>query len=226
MRLLALLFSASVLWAQASLTPAERLVETALAFARQEGEKWGGDHRFKLAQPPRLPQVGTGAVAFEASRLSKREPLGRFFVVVDLSVKGQRVGAVRVDLEGTWAGNLLRAREDLPRRTVLTEERVEPGPFEGVPPEGALAELPAGQRLRRAVPSGRILTREDLEPIPVVSSGDRVRLTATYANLSISMDTTARSRGALGERVRLEVPGTRRSLSAVITGPGAARMQN
>jgi flagella basal body P-ring formation protein FlgA len=76
------------------------------------------------------------------------------------------------------------------------------------------------------VPSGRILTRGDLESIPLIQSGDRVRLTATYEYLNISLDTIARSRGALGDRVRLEAPGSHRTLTAVITGPGAARMQN
>jgi flagella basal body P-ring formation protein FlgA len=225
-RLLALLLCAAALWAEAPLSPTERLVETALAFAKQEGEKFGGEHRFKLAQAPRLPQVGAGALTFEASHLSKREPMGRFFVVVALLVKGQRVGMVRVDLDGTWAGNLLRAKGDLVRKAVLTEDLVEADSFEGVPPEGALTELPMGQRLMRAVPSGRILTRGDLESIPLIQSGDRVRLTATYEYLNISLDTIARSRGALGDRVRLEAPGSHRTLTAVITGPGAARMQN
>jgi flagella basal body P-ring formation protein FlgA len=94
-----------------------------------------------------------------------------------------------------------------------------------VPPEGTLTAIPEGQRLMRAVVSGKILTRADLEAIPVVQSGDSVRLTATHDSLTISVETTARSRAGLGDRVRLEAPGARRQVTAIVTGPGEARLQ-
>jgi len=178
-----------------------------------------------VAQPPRVPVTRPGNLSFEASHLSKREPVGHFFVVVAIKVDGDRVGMTRVDLDGSWVGSVLRAKGDLARQTTLTAEQVEPSPFEGVPPEGALTELPEGQRLMRAVPSGKILTRGDLEAIPLVQSGDKVRLTATHEALTISLDTTARSRAGLGDRVRLEAPGAKRQVTAVVTGPGEARLQ-
>ncbi|MCE1204045.1 MAG: flagellar basal body P-ring formation chaperone FlgA [Holophagaceae bacterium] len=205
--------------------PAERLADAALAFAKAEAAKLGGEHSFKVAQPPRVPAVRPGKVSFEATHLSKREPVGRFFVVVAVKVDGDRVGMTRVDLDGSWVGSVLRAKGDLARQTALTAEQVEPSPFEGVPPEGALTELPEGQRLMRAVTSGKILTRGDLEAIPLVQSGDKVRLTATHETLTISLDTTARSRAGLGDRVRLEAPGAKRQVTAVVTGPGEARLQ-
>jgi flagella basal body P-ring formation protein FlgA len=205
--------------------PAERLADVALAFAKAEAAKLGGEHTFKVAQPPRVPVVRPGEVSFEATHLSKREPVGRFFVVVAVKVDGDRVGMTRVDLHGSWVGSVLRAKGDLARQTELTSDRVEPSPFEGVPPEGVLTEIPEGQRLMRSVPSGKILTRGDLEVIPLVQSGDKVRLTATHETLTISLDTTARSRAGLGDRVRLEAPGARRQVTAVVTGPGEARLQ-
>lgn len=223
---LLLVLPALVLPASPAERPAlERLADTALAFAQAEAVKLGGEHRFKVAQPPHLPMTRPGALAFEASHLSKREPMGRFFVVVTVKVDGEKVGMVRVDLEGTWVGTVLRAKGDLARRTELTDEQVESGAFEGVPPEGALTALPEGQRLMRAVPAGRILTRGDLEVIPLVQSGDKVRLTASHETLSISLDTIARSRAGLGDRVRLEAPGSRRAVTAIVTGPGEARLQ-
>lgn len=231
MRLLAFVLAASALLAQAppagraGAPPQERLADAALAFAQAEAKKLGGEHRFKLAQPPRVAVARPGTLTFEPSHLSKREPLGRFFVVVAVKVDGERVGMARVDLDGTWVGTVLRAKGDLARKTELSAEQVEASPFEGVPPEGALTELPEGQRLLRSVASGRILTRADLEAIPLVQSGDKVKLTATHESLSISLDTIARSRGGLGEHVRLEAPGARRTVMAIVTGPGEARLQ-
>ena len=144
--------------------------------------------------------------------------------MVTLKVDGERVGMVRVDLEGHWVGMLLRAKADLSRKTELTSDQVESSPFEGVPPEGALTEIPTGQRLMRSVVSGKILTRGDLEGVPLVQSGDKVRLTSSHEALTISVDTTARSRAGLGERVRLEAPGARRTVTAIVTGPGEAKL--
>ena len=225
MRAAALLLLPPALIAQAQVPPAERLADAAMAYARAEAAKLGGEHRFKVAQPPRVPATKPGKLTFEPSHLSKREPLGRFFVVVALKVDGEKVGMVRVDLDGTWVGTVLRAKGDLARKTELTADQVEPSAFDGVPPEGALTEIPEGQRLMRSVPSGRILTRADLETIPLVQSGDKVRLTATHETLTISLDTTARSRAGLGGRVRLEAPGARRAVTAIVTGPGEARLQ-
>ncbi|BDU68946.1 hypothetical protein GETHOR_10470 [Geothrix oryzae] len=225
MRAAALLLLAPALVAQAPVSPAEHLADAAVAFAQAEAAKLGGAHTFKIAQPPRVPVVRAGALTFEPSHLSKREPLGRFFVVVALKVDGEKVGMARVDLDGSWVGTVLRAKGDLARKTELSADQVESSPFEGVPPEGALTAIPEGQRLMRSVISGKILTRADLEPVPLVQSGDKVRLTATHDSLSITLDTTARSRGGLGDRVRLEAPGARRQVTAVITGPGEAKLQ-
>lgn len=225
MRAAALLLLAPALVAQAPVSPAERLADAAVVFAQAEAAKLGGAHTFKIAQPPRVPAVRAGALTFEPSHLSKREPLGRFFVVVALKVDGEKVGMARVDLDGSWVGTVLRAKGDLARKTELSADQVEASPFEGVPPEGALTAVPEGQRLMRSVISGKILTRADLEPVPLIQSGDKVRLTATHDSLSITLDTTARSRGGLGDRVRLEAPGARRQVTAVITGPGEAKLQ-
>lgn len=226
MRAAALLLLPPALLAQApAASPVERLADAALAFAQAEAAKLGGEHRFKVAQPPRVLISRPGTITFEPSHLSKREPLGRFFVVVALKVDGEKVGMARVDLEGTWVGTVLRAKGDLARKTGLSGDQVEPSPFEGVPPEGALTELPEGQRLMRSVAAGKVLTRADLETIPLIQSGDKVRLTATHESLSISLDTTARSRAGLGDRVRLEAPGARRTVTAIVTGPGEARLQ-
>ena len=224
MRFLPFLLVPAALLAQAPTSPQEQMVDTAVAFAKATAEAFGGEHRFKVAQPPRVPMTRSGTLTFEASHLSKREPMGRFFVVLVVKVDGERVGMARVDLDGSWVGTVLRAKVDLSRKAELSAEQVDPSPFDGVPPEGALTELPAGQRLMRSVPSGRILTQGDLEVIPLVQSGDKVTLTSTHEALTVRVDTIARSRAGLGERVRLEPPGARRQVTAIVTGPGEARL--
>ena len=211
--------------AQAPGFAAERMADVALAFANLEASKLGGEYTFKLAQPPRVPRTLSGVVTFEASHLSKREPLGRFFVVLTIKVNGESVGMTRVDVDGNWVGTVFRAKGGLIRQTELTADVVDPSPFTGVPPPGFLTAIPEGQRLMRSVASGKILTRGDLEAIPLVQSGDKVRLTMTREALTISLETTALNRAGLGDRVRLETPGGRKPLMAIVTGPGEARLQ-
>jgi flagella basal body P-ring formation protein FlgA len=211
--------------AQAPGFSAERMADVALAFANSEASKLGGEYTFKLAQPPRVPRTLPGVLSFEASHLSKREPLGHFFVVLIIKVNGESVGMTRVDVEGNWVGTVFRAKAGLVRQTELTADKVDPTPFTGVPPPGFLTAIPEGQRLMRSVASGKILTRGDLEAIPLVQSGDKVRLTMTREALTISLDTTALNRAGLGDRVRLEIQGGRKPLMAIVTGPGEARLQ-
>jgi flagella basal body P-ring formation protein FlgA len=211
--------------AQAPGFAAERMADVALAFAKDEASKLGGEYTFKLTQPPRVPRTLPGVLSFEASHLSKREPLGHFFVVMTIKVNGESVGMTRVDVDGNWVGTVFRAKAGLVRQTELTADRVDPCPFTGVPPPGFLTAIPEGQRLMRSVASGKILTRGDLEAIPLVQSGDKVRLTMTREALTISLDTTALNRAGLGDRVRLEIQGGRKPLMAIVTGPGEARLQ-
>jgi flagella basal body P-ring formation protein FlgA len=210
--------------AQAPGLAAEHMADAALAFANAEAAKLGGQYTIRLAQPPRVPRTLPGVLTFEASHLSKNEPLGRFFVVLTIKVNGENVGMTRVDLEGSWVGTVLRAKGGLTRQTELTADKVEPSPFTGVPPPGFLTEIPEGQRLMRPVASGKILTRGDLEAVPLVQAGDKVRLTATREALTISLDTTALNRAGLGDRIRLEAPSGRKPLVAIVTGPGEARL--
>ncbi len=229
-----LLLSAILAWGQAppaqpepsASASLEQLEETGLAFAQKSASALGGTYHFKVAQAPRLPALPPGQLTFEGAYLSKQDPVGHFFVVVTVKRNGARAAMARVDLDGSWVGQLLRAKQDLARKTDLTMDLLEAAPFEGVPPDGALTSLPPCQRLRAPLAEGHVLTRADLEPIPLVKSGERVRLTATSDTLTIALDTTARSRGGLGDRVRLESPGSHRIVTAVVTGPGEARLEN
>jgi len=130
-----------------------------------------------------------------------------------------------VDMDGQWKGQLLRFRSALPRRAVPEPGQMEAFDFEGVPPAGALRELPEGFRLRGPVIQGKVLVRTDLEAIPLINAGDPVRLALVDGDLSITVDALARSGGAAGDKVRLEMPTTRRTVQAVVTGPGEARVQ-
>jgi flagella basal body P-ring formation protein FlgA len=135
------------------------------------------------------------------------------------------MGSVRVDLEGKWSGTLLRTRTALARKCVPEAEQLEELAFEGQPPAGAITAMPKGFRIKNPVSVGHILVRSDLEPIPVINAGDAVRLTLFSDFLSVSTQGTARSSGALGESVRVELSQAKRHIQAVVQGPGEAHVE-
>ncbi len=205
-------------------TFSERLQQEALSYARAQAAGLAGSLTIRVLRPPALPRLPTGEVRFEATHASKQDFTGPFFVAFRIFVDQRPVSSVRVDLEGRWVGTLLRARAPLPRKAIPTEEQLEELPFEGVPPPGALTEFPVGFQLKIPVAAGRILRRSDLQAIPVINIGDAVRLEMVCGPLVVASETVARTSGVLGDKIRLELPNSRRCLQAQITGPGEARI--
>ena len=206
------------------LPPPERLAREAVEFAQAQAKGFGGHCAIRATKLHTLPRVKGTDIQFEPSHLSKREPTGAFFAVFRVRVDGRLVGSARIELEGRWTGRLLKTAESMARKTIPTEAQLEAFDFEGNPPPGALEAFPAGYRLRNAVPMGHTLTQTDLEPIPLVNAGERVRLTLRSGSLIISAEATARGPGALGDKIRVELP-TRKWVQAVVTGPGEASVE-
>ncbi|BDU77395.1 flagellar basal body P-ring formation chaperone FlgA [Mesoterricola sediminis] len=207
------------------LPPGDRLQAQALAYVQEQAAGRDGSYTFKVVHMPVLPRPAKGDLAFEPAHLSRNDLTGRFYVSFNALADGRNLGMVRVDLEGRWAGKLLKFRAAQPRKTPLEAALLEPVDFEGVPPAGALREVPPGHRLRGPVTEGHLLVRTDVEAIPLVNAGDPVRLELVDGDLTISVDAVAKSSGAAGDRIRLEMPTNRKLVQAVVTGPGAARVR-
>jgi flagella basal body P-ring formation protein FlgA len=228
MTLLRILFALTLAVAAAAAEPdalVERLQQEALASAESASAALAGTRVFRVVRPPVLPQVRSGALSFEFSHLSKQDATGFFFASFKVLVDGRPAGTARVDLEGRWTGVVLKARSVLPRHAVPTTEDLEAVDFVGTPPPGALQSIPEGYRLRIPVIAGHVITRNDLQPIPVIKAGDPVRVRMVCGSLSVSLEATARSSAAEGEKVRLELPNGRKSLQALATGPGEALVE-
>ncbi len=228
MRLLAaFLLGAALLGAgpDDALPEGDRLHAQALAYAEAQVAGRDGTYTFRVLNTPILPRSPKGPLAFEPAHLSRPDLAGRFYVSFNAVAGGRILGMVRVDMEGLWKGQLLRFCTSLPRRAVPEPGQLETFDFEGVPPAGALRKMPEGFRLRGPVTQGKVLVRTDLEAIPLVNAGEPVRLALVDGALSITVDAVARSSGAAGDKVRLEMPTTRRMVQAVVTGPGEARLR-
>jgi len=197
----------------------ELLGRRAIAFAENVARDFPGKYTIQIARTPKLPPIKQGKVTFEPERTSKSEPIGRFFVVFRVYVDGVSAATARVELQGNWSGTLYRAKTALQRKTAIVPGELEAIDFEGIPPAGALKELPKDIRLRQPMSVGKILTQMDIEPIPLISASDKVRVTLKNGSLQITSEATAKSNGSIGDRVRLEMDGSKKILQAVVTGP-------
>ena len=207
------------------LPPVEQLQVDAVNYVQAQAAALSGHYTFRVVKPPSIPRVPSGSkLSFEPANLSRRDLGGMFFLSFRMKLDGRPAGMLRVDMEGKWTGQLLRARTALARKTIPEADQFEAAPFEGSPPAGALSELPAGYRLRSPMAAGHLLTMLDLETIPVVTAGDQVRVELVSGSLVIAAEAVARSSGAVGEKVRLEMPTTHKNVQAVVTGPGEARV--
>ncbi|MDR1840847.1 MAG: flagellar basal body P-ring formation chaperone FlgA [Holophagales bacterium] len=216
--LISLLLPVASLWARND-GHTELLSAKAIAFAENAAGNFPGQYAIQVARSPKLPPLKPGKVTFDADRMSKQEPLGRFFVVFRVYVDGILAATTRVEMQGTWSGSLYQAKAALPRKTVITESELEAIAFEGVPPAGAMKELSKDIRLRQPMPIGKILTQMDIEPIPLINAADRVRVTLKNGALNITSEAVAKSNGSIGDRVRLEMDGSKKLVQAVVTGP-------
>jgi hypothetical protein len=76
-------------------------------------------------------------------------------------------------------------------------------------PEIAVPALPAEQVAARATAAASVVARVQMAAaaVPVVHVGDRVTLWSTETNLRLQLAAVAEENGAIGERIRLSLPG-------------------
>jgi flagella basal body P-ring formation protein FlgA len=201
---------------------AEALCAQALAYAKASAAGMAGEYTFHISRQPLMPPLKPGRLTFESERLSKQDPVGRFFGVFRIKVDGISSASVRVEMEGSWRGALYQAKTALLRKAPITEDDFEEVIFEGIPPAGAIKVFPRESRLSQPMQVGKILSNMQVETIPMINAGDRVRVTLRNGPLQIASEAVAKSSGGKGGKVRLGANGGKKILIATVTGPGQA----
>jgi flagella basal body P-ring formation protein FlgA len=163
-------------------------------------------------------QDGLVAIIEPGSRLG--QPI-RFI----LSAEGKRVGSAVARLE--VVGTAPRAR-----RAFARDEEIAAGDVETSTAEiknVMLRRMPGltdivGARARRDIVAGELLTPAVVALPPAVRSGDEVRVVVTMGPVHVSGVGRASGSGQVGDRVRVTIPSSRKSLSARIIAPGAVEI--
>jgi flagella basal body P-ring formation protein FlgA len=163
-------------------------------------------------------RAGLEAFIEPASRLG--QPI-RFILAAD----GKRVGSVVARIEVT--ADAPRARRGLGRDEEITAADVETVRLEIK--NVLLRRLPeaadvVGNRARRDIVAGELLTQSLVMVPDAVRSGDEVQVVVTIGSVQVTGVGRASGSGQVGDRVRVTTPSSRKSLSARIIGRGAVEV--
>lgn len=189
----------------------------------------------------RLPS-GSARHHVEAARLDPRlrlqacaAPLEAF--APNAHRGGRTTIGVRCDRPATWTlyvsvaveteTTVLVLRHALPRQAAIGPQDVEPQ-TRRLPGSAAafIHELAAlqGQRLKRAVPAGTVLTANLLTPDILVRRGQQVTLIAASGPVEIRARGQALSEGSTSDRVRVQNLSSRKVVEGVVQSDGVVRV--
>lgn len=128
------------------------------------------------------------------------------------------VAAARLD-SGTAVDAVTLRGATTSREVNLAELR------QGVPLATSSTSDATGQRLRRALKPGEVLTDAHLEPMPAVTRGNWAQLLAHSGNVTVESRVEVLQDGRRGQLVRVKVPGAGGEVVARVTGPGQVEVQ-
>ncbi len=139
--------------------------------------------------------------------LSQKEPLGLFSMMADLKIDGERLESGQVRLKIRKFADVLVLLDNVQRSDPVTVQQLTRQRMEVT----TLHERPliepselVGNRARRNLKRGSILTARDLEPIPDVEFGRDVAIVYSDGLCRISTEGKALQSGLAGEYIKVK----------------------
>ncbi len=178
-----------------------------------------------MGRSPELRSVAGMQAVVPANAFHEPGLSARACVWVQLRRAGRTVGSVPVWFAVKAYRQVLvaqephRARDQVSANDFVPEER-DVASLAGEPVEVG-TELD-GMRARRAIPTGRVLLKSDLEPLPQILRGQEVAVEVKYGAVAIETQAVAMREARLGESVTLQNPTSHMTYMARVVGQGRA----
>jgi len=170
------------------------------------------------------------ALAATPDPLARTGRMVRF--VITTAAAGPRGYAVRLGQATAVvhvSGEHVRARRPLSAGGTLSADDLEVanGPLEGL----ALRRVPTlpellGARLTRGLVAGAPIAADAVAMVPLVRSGDEVRLTVRHGGIEATVMAVAEQTAGLGQIIRVVNASSHRALRARVTAPGEVEVVN
>ena len=116
----------------------------------------------------------------------------------------------------TWARNISTGEIVQPQDLVWGKAALAPGDAPNDP------DMMVGQAARRALRAGAAVSGHDVSAVQVVKANDVVTLTFDSEGVSLALQAKALTGGAVGEIISVQNVTSKKTVSAVVIGPGQA----
>ncbi len=196
------------------------ILAVAAATARSGGAEDGGRTRAvadKLDPRLRLSACSVplaGKIPFGARKSAR--------VTVEVRCNGVKPWKVYVPVKLARFRRVVVVNRALARGAVLTPGVITLAERDiGSLPRGYLlnTEYAVGQRLRRAVVSGAVLTPATLDSPPMIQRGQRVTVEARPGTITVRTAGIAKSDGVFGQVINVESASSKRQIQAIVRSP-------
>lgn len=184
--------------------------------ARPEWKSWRLE-RLNLPDELLLPP---GEVRVEPkANLGEWSP-GSLFLRLEIFVNGESYRSLPVTCRLRAEAEVFVASRDLEKSAVLTAADYRRELREVTGDEILTPPVPGAYRTTRPVRAGRILGPRDLEPVPVICKGSKVRIIARGKAFFATVDGLAQEDGSLGQEIAVKNIGSGKVIRATVSGPG------
>lgn len=199
---------------------AEILTETVHGYlenqARPEWERWWLE-RLNLPAELVLPP---GEIRVEPKRNPGDLIPGTLFLRLEIFVNGESYRTLPVTCRLRAEAGVSVAGKDLERFAVLTAADYCREIRELTGGEALTPPVPGKYRTTRPIRAGRILGTRDLEPVPVICKGSKVRIVAHGKTFFAAVDGLSQEDGGLGQEIAVKNVESGKVIRATVSGPG------
>ena len=185
--------------------------------ARPEWKSW----RLERLQFPEEILLPPGEIRVEPRNNNPGElSPGSLFLRLEIFVNGESYRLLPVTCRLRAEGEVFVTSRDLERLTVLTAEDYHKELRELTGDEILTPPAPGAYRTARPIRAGKILRTRDLEPVPIVAKGSKVKILARGKSFFVTVDGLAQEDGGLGQEIAVKNIGSGKVIRATVIGPG------
>lgn len=184
--------------------------------ARPEWKKWWLE-RLNLPDELLLPP---GELRVEPKANPGELSPGSLFLRLEIFVNGESYRLLPVTCRLRAEAEVLVAGRDLEKHTILTATDYRRELREVTGEEILIPPAPGAYRTARPVRAGRILGNRDLEPVPIVSKGSKVKIIARGQTFFATVEGLAQEDGGLGQEITVKNIWSGKVIRATVSGPG------
>ena len=165
-----------------------------------------------------------GPVGIQVRSISSRPFRGQTMVRAAMFCDGETRKTIAVTVNTRLHVEVLVAKRHIRRHEVLGEEMVEMAMRDITAVKAGYFTSFDGNRTKRPVGLGAVLSADHVEPVPVIFRGDEVELVAASSGIWVSARGVATQDGSIGSRIRVRNRDSGRIVQGTVLSHGTVDM--